>query len=259
VQAFALPLPKGIRESFDIEVGQESQGMAGGVADVAQLGLSQGGLDSKFVANAAAALAYGKLVQATGDIGGVVSQGIGAVPNPHIQAIFSGVPLRTHRFEWTFSPRNANESQQLMNLLKAMKAYALPSYSTLGTAALAYPFLCQPELKIAGSEQLIKFQPCLIQSIELNYSPQGIPAFFEGTSHPAFIEVSISMLETQIQTSRDYGREGGDRLSEAWETIKDQLQKGIDKVTGNKGNEVQEAIDETADALNTFISPSQEP
>ena len=67
------------------------------------------------------------------------------------------------------------------------------------------------------------------------------------------------MLETQIQTSRDYGREGGDRLSEAWETIKDQLQKGIDKVTGNKGNEVQEAIDETADALNTFISPNQEP
>ena len=259
VQAFALPLPKGIRESFQISVGDESQGTAGGVADVAQLGLSAGGLDAKFVANAAAALAYGKLVQATGDIGGIVSQGIGAVPNPHIQAIFSGVPLRTHRFEWTFSPRNANESQQLMNLLKAMKAYALPSYSTLGTAALAYPFLCQPELRIAGSAQLIKFQPCLIESIELNYSPQGIPAFFEGTSHPAFIEVSISMLETQIQTSRDYGREGGDRLSEAWETIKDQLQKGIDKVTGNKGNEVQEAIDETADALNTFISPSQEP
>ena len=37
VQAFALPLPKGIRESFDIEIGQESQGLAGGIADAAQL------------------------------------------------------------------------------------------------------------------------------------------------------------------------------------------------------------------------------
>jgi len=258
VQAFALPLPKGLRESFDIDVGPEAQGMSGGVADIAQLGIS-GGLDAQKATNAAIALAYGKMVQATGDIGSAVAQGIGAVPNPHIQALFSGVPLRTHRFEWTFSPRNAKESQQLMNLLKAMKAYSLPSYSSLGTAALAYPFLCQPELKIAGKAQLIKFQPCLIQSIELNYSPQGIPAFFEGTSHPAFIECSITMLETQIQTSRDYGREGGDRLGESIDAILDGLQKGIDKATGTAGgNQIQTILDETGKAINTFISPKQE-
>jgi hypothetical protein len=265
VQAFALPLPKGLRESFDIDVGPDAQGMSGGVADLAQLGLA-GGLDAQKATNAAIALAYGKMVQATGDIGGAVAQGLGAVPNPHIQALFSGVPLRTHRFEWTFSPRNAKESQQLMNLLKAMKAYSLPSYSSLGTAALAYPFLCQPELKIAGTAQLIKFQPCLIQGIELNYSPQGIPAFFEGTSHPAFIECSITMLETQIQTARDYGREGGDRLSEGIDAILDGLQKGIDKATGTTGgNQIQTILSETGEVVNGLIpskptatSPKQE-
>lgn len=258
VQAFALPLPKGLRETFDIDVGPDAQGMSGGVADIAQLGIS-GGLDAQKATNAAIALAYGKMVQATGDIGGAVAQGIGAVPNPHIQAIFSGVPLRTHRFEWTFAPRNERESQQLMNLLKAMKAYSLPSYSSLGTAALAYPFLCQPELKINKSAQLIKFQPCLIQSIELNYSPQGIPAFFEGTSHPAFIECSITMLETQIQTSRDYGREGGDRLSETIDAVIDGLQKGIDKVTGTQGNEIRTILDETGQAINTFVNVAPNP
>lgn len=255
VQAFALPLPKGIRESFDIEVGQESQGLAGGIADAAQLYLASadGAGKTQALKNAAAALAYGQLVQAAEKIGGsTIGQAVGAVPNPHIQALFSGVPLRTHRFEWTFAPRNANESQQLMDLLKAMKAYALPSYSTLGTAALAYPFLCQPELKIADSAQLIKFQPCLIQSIELNYSPQGIPAFFEGTSHPAFIEVSISMLETQIQTSRDYGREGGDRLSATWETLKGELQKGLNKaeIPFNIDEKINEGTDAIRNALN---------
>jgi hypothetical protein len=259
VQAFALPLPKGIRESFDIDVGQESQGLSGGIADAAQLYLasSDGGGRTQALKNAAAALAYGQLVQAAEKIGGsTIGQAVGAVPNPHIQALFSGVPLRTHRFEWTFAPRNAKESQQLMDLLKAMKAYALPSYSSLGTAALAYPFLCQPELKIAGTAQLIKFQPCLIQSIELNYSPQGIPAFFEGTSHPAFIEVSISMLETQIQTARDYGREGGDRLGAAWETLKNQLQKGFDnaKIPFNIDNAIRDATQATESAL----SPNQE-
>ena len=255
VQAFALPLPKGIRESFDIEVGQESQGLAGGIADAAQLYLASadGAGKTQALKNAAAALAYGQLVQAAEKIGGsTIGQAVGAVPNPHIQALFSGVPLRTHRFEWTFAPRNANESQQLMDLLKAMKAYALPSYSTLGTAALAYPFLCQPELKIADSTQLIKFQPCLIQSIELNYSPQGIPAFFEGTSHPAFIEVSISMLETQIQTSRDYGREGGDRLSATWDTLKNELQKGLNKaeIPFNIDEKINEGTDAIRNALN---------
>jgi hypothetical protein len=260
VQAFALPLPKGIRESFDIEIGQESQGLAGGIADAAQLYLasSDGAGRTQALKNAAAALAYGQLVQAAENIGGsTIGQAVGAVPNPHIQALFSGVPLRTHRFEWTFAPRNAKESQQLMNLLKAMKAYALPSYSSLGTAALAYPFLCQPELKINNkSQDLIKFQPCLIQSIELNYSPQGIPAFFEGTSDPAFVEVSITMLETQIQTSRDYGREGGDRLSETWETLKKQLQKGL-TAAGSDFN-IDEKIKDATQATESALSSKQE-
>ena len=92
----------------------------------------------------------------------------------------------------------------------------------------------------------------MIQSIELNYSPQGIPAFFEGTSHPAFIEVSISMLETQIQTSRDYGREGGDRLSETWETLKKELQKGLDKaeIDFNIDEKIGEGTDAIRNALN---------
>jgi hypothetical protein len=257
VQAFALPLPKGLRETFDINVAEGAQGLKGGIADVAQLGLS-GGLTAQGATNAALALAYGAMVQATGDIGSAVAQGIGAVPNPHVQALFSGVPLRRHRFEWTFSPRNANESQQLMNLLKAMKAYSLPSYSSLGTAALAYPFLCQPEIKINDSAQLIKFQPCLIESIELNYSPQGIPAFFEGTSHPAFIECSISMLETQIQTSRDYGREGGDNLSNTSEAILDGLQKGIDNITGQQNNELRTFLNDTGETINKFISPKEQ-
>jgi len=229
--------------------------LAGGVADAAQLYLasSDGAGKTQALKNAAAALAYGQLVQAAEKIGGsTIGQAVGAVPNPHIQALFSGVPLRTHPFEWTFAPRNEKESQQLMDLLKAMKAYALPSYSSLGTAALAYPFLCQPELKIAGSAQLIKFQPCLIQSIELNYSPQGIPAFFEGTSHPAFIEVSISMLETQIQTSRDYGREGGDRLSATWEALKNELQKGLnkDEIPFNIDEKINEGTEAIKNALN---------
>jgi hypothetical protein len=255
-QAFVLPLPKGLREAFEIQVGQESTGMMGGIADtIAKVGSMNGEGQAGQISKSALAIAYGQLVQKSGDLGSSVAQAFGAVPNPHLQALFSGVPLRSHRFEWTFSPRNPRESEQLMTLLKAMKAYSLPSYSTLGTAALAYPFLCQPELVINGKKSLIAFQPCLIQSVELNYSPQGLPAFFEGTNHPAFIEVSISMLETQIQTARDYGREGGDRLTAGTDALIDQLQKGLN--AANIGFNIRDKLNETEAAVTRGIQSAR--
>lgn len=254
-QAFVLPLPKGLRETFQVEVGPEATGVMGGIADAVQ---RVGSLESgrtEAVESALKSILYSQMVQKAEDIkgglGSSIGQAFGAVPNPHIQALFSGVPLRSHRFEWTFSPRNEAESQELMNLLMAMKAYTLPSYSSLGTAALAYPFLCQPEIVINGTKSLIKFQPCLIQSLELNYAPQGIPAFFEGTHHPAFIEVSVDMLETQIQTSRDYGRTGGDRLQEGLDAIKNQIQKGLD--AAGFEFDIDAKLQEGRDAINAGI------
>lgn len=264
-QAFALPLPKGIRETFEIDIGQESTGMAGGVADAAQqyLASSSGEGRTAALGNAAKALVYGKLVQAAGDLGSLVGQSVGAVPNPHIQALFSGVPLRQHRFEWTFAPRNPEESRQLMKLLQAMKAFSLPSYSSLGTAALAYPFLCEPVIMInERSSPWIKFMPCLIQSVEINYAPQGIPAFFEGTSHPAFIEVSISMLETQIHTANDYADGvdglvlGGDRLKDTWDTFKEQIQKGLD--AADVEFDIDDELDKATKAIERGLSDKQE-
>ncbi len=250
VQAFALPLPKGIRETFEISIDQEATGSVGGIADAVQKALVPGANKAVVAKEAAIALLYSKAVQATGDIGSTVGQTTGAVPNPHVQALFSGVPLRQHRFEWTFAPRNPRESEQLMTMLKAMKAFSLPAFSSLGTQALAYPFLCQPELVIGGKdkdgksmkEPLIMFSPCLIQSVEINYSPQGLPAFFEGTHHPAFIEVSISMLETEMQTADRYGRQGGDRLQEMWSKLVDKLEKGSGLKLKDTLKEVNDSI-----------------
>jgi hypothetical protein len=249
VQAFALPLPKGIRESFEISIDQESTGMAGGVADAIQKALVPGANKAQVAKEAAIALIYSKAVQATGDIGSTIGQVAGAVPNPHVQALFSGVPLRQHRFEWTFAPRNPSESQQLMDILKAMKAFSLPAFSGLGTQVLAYPFLCQPEMIIGKNKEMIMFSPCLIQSVEINYSPQGLPSFFEGTHHPSFIEVSISMLETEMQTADRYGRKGGDNIQAMWDKLIDGLEKG-------SGLDLRAGAKEFSDSITKGIQPS---
>lgn len=257
-QAFALPIPRSLRESFDIQVGQESQGIAGGIADVAQKYLANSGGEGALAdaAQGALAVAYSGLVTAAegGNFGGVVSalgQGIGAVPNPHVQALFSGVNLRTHRFDWTFAPRNIEESNNLQTMLKALKAYSLPSYSSLGTAVLAYPFLCQVTLHPQG-DNLIQFAPCLIQNVEINYAPQGLPAFHAGSEFPAFVEVGITMMETEIHTSNRYGRSGGDRIEEMWDTLTDSVGSGLDAL-GISFDDIQNTA---RDYVNNLPTPS---
>ena len=222
-QAIVLPISREIRESFDIKVGAQETGFAGNVADAGRKLLDQGNLDG--AGQAALAIGYAKLVQdANGGALGLLTQTTGAAANPNLQAIFSGVDLRQHRFDWLLAPRNAQESEELKNILNALKAYSLPAYSSIGTAALSYPFLCQPSIVPFGDE-LIQFPPCLISNVEINYSPQGLPAFFQGTDgkpgQPTLIQLSITMLETELQTADRYGRQGGDRLRDTLDAAND--------------------------------------
>lgn len=266
VQAFALPIPRSLRESFDIEINQEAQGAAGAVADVAQKYLATAEQDrsiSSAVAEGAIALAYSTIVQKADEaVGGVLGQTTGAIANPHIQALFKGVPLRTHRFDWILAPRNQEESDNLMLLIKTLKAYSLPSYSSLGSAALAYPFLCQPQLHPWG-DNLIMFSPCLIQNVEVNYAPQGLPAF-NTNDNPAFVELSITMLETEMHTADRYGRSGGDNLKDMWDTLVEQIDAGASEL-GIEGG-LSGALSSGAEKVGGFIdsafgqrNPNQEP
>jgi hypothetical protein len=214
---FILPIPRELKEQFANNIDPKGMGVVtGGLADIGTnifRGAGEG------AGKQLEALAYSAAVQAIGDFGDVIGQFGGAVPNPHLQAIFNGVQMRTHSFQWTFSPRNAVESRELQQIIYELKKYSLPAFSNLGTAALQYPPLVDIELypwMNDGDEyQLIRFKPCLVQNISVNYSPQGLPAFFKGTKQPTFIQISIDFMETEIQTAYDYGTKKGDRNDQA--------------------------------------------
>ena len=220
-QAFVLPVPRELKEQISINVDEQSQGQIGGLAN---LGATAFGTDQAGTAlkDQAGAMLYSFAVQKIGDMneatGQVLGQFMGAVPNPHVQAIFSGIPLRTHRFDWTFAPRNKTESEELQRLVFALKAYSLPSYSRLGTAALQYPMLCQinmyPWDEKEASDRLIVFKQAILKGVDINYAPQGMPAFFAETTLPTMVSISLEFVETEIHTSNDYKRQGNSNLDE---------------------------------------------
>lgn len=258
---FILPVPRELKEQFSNNIDPKGMGtLAGGLTDIGtDVFRGGGGENAKGQFDA---LAYSYAVQKVGDLlkgaDDAIGQFGGAVPNPHLQAIFSGVQLRTHSFQWTFSPRNAIESRQLQQMIYELKKYSLPAFSNLGTAALQYPPLVDIELYPwkKNNEDLIVFKPCLIQSVSVNYSPQGLPAFFKGTKQPTFIQISIEFMETEIQTAYDYGTKPGDRNDQATKLYEELKSASAEKFPGIAGA-VSEAVDYGTKLIDTASAAAQ--
>lgn len=208
-----LPIPRDLKENFDIDINSKEQGAkVGGLADYGTDLLRGAG---EKVSGTEFAILYGMLAQKfEGNAADAFGQTFGAVPNPHLQALFQGVQLRNHTFQWTFAPRNPQESKNLKAIIDEIKKNSLPAYSTTGTAALQYPPMVEIKLMPWGDE-LIKFKKCLIKGVSVNYAPAGLPSFFKpepgGKKYPTMIQLELQLLETEIQTAKDYGLEPGTR------------------------------------------------
>ena len=203
---FALPIPREIKEQFGINVKQSAQGFAGGLADI---GFTAAGGNGQLANEQLDALLYNAAVTKIGELssqtGEIIGQLNGAVPNPHMQAIFEGVELRNHSFQWTFTPRNAAESKSLQMMINLFKQNCLPAFSKLGTPVLQYPPLVDIEFVPTEIKDLIRFNTCMVKDVSINYSPQGLPSFFHGTKQPTMIQLTLDLIETEIQTANRYG------------------------------------------------------
>lgn len=245
-----LPIPRDLKENFDLDVNPTELGAkTGGLADLGT-DLLRGAGDS--LQGTLFAIAYGALAQKfEGTEANALGQALGAVPNPHLQAIFSGVDLRTHTFQWTFAPRNPTESRNLKAIINEIKKNSLPAYSTTGTAALQYPPMVEIKLMPWGDD-LIKFKKCLIKSVSVNYAPAGLPSFFasqpgDTEKYPTMIQLELQMLETEIQTAKDYGLKDGDRVDKL-----EQFKDAIEKVADSAG--LKPIIDASKEATATFLN-----
>lgn len=144
-------------------------------------------------------------------IADAIGQYTGAVPNPHVVTVMRGVKMRKHAFSWLLSPRNAKESQELLENLRVIKARTLPKYVQNSTALLTYPNLVEIKLLPELLNQYIIFKRCLVEDCQIDITPYGPsffkdgPGFVSGKNHPTIIQFSLSLVETEIVTSKDWG------------------------------------------------------
>jgi hypothetical protein len=248
-----LPLPKDLEESLGVRLSQDDAGMAANITDA--LFRITGGTSS--TADETSALIQQAAARKLNDLSkGQAGQIAGAIPNPYVTLMFNGVDLRTFTFTWKFAPRNVTESKMLKAILQLIKGSALPTFSGQNTGVLQYPMLCKmtlmsqdkswdgTEIGKEGSHPIIGFKHALIENVTINYSPNGIPSFFAGTSLPTFYQVSMTLKEIEYFTGEDYGREPGT------DKYKDLLEPVADYILGTDiGQGVTSMVD-------SFLSPT---
>jgi hypothetical protein len=252
IGSILLPIPSNIRESYSVEVGPTGTGLLGtlgaealnGAASASSIINSLANTESgSLISDPAAAANYfmksglastiaGAAGGIAGGVGGAVigtlaGQGVtggalgdalslasGTALNPHTTVMFRGMNLRSHNFEWAFSPRSQSEGEVLRKIIRAVKRNTLPSYQSAGgersgtaldRVLLRYPSVV--DISFVGLDQsyFFEFKTCMITQVEVDYSQNG-NAFFAGPAgaKPVMIRFAINLMESKIHTAEDF-------------------------------------------------------
>lgn len=135
-------------------------------------------------------------------LGSAIDLASGTTPNPHVAVTFNNVKLRSFTYTWRFSPNSAAESAALREIIKKLHNRVLPEKS--GNLLLRYPNQCMLRMFPTPLNELFQFKPCVVDSMNVNYAPNGVPSFFASTQLPTEIELSMTFHEIQLRTAEDY-------------------------------------------------------
>ena len=227
-----LPVPLQLVEAINVNYNEASLGAVGGaVSDLIAQGnagaivnAAQNTLDgAKELASAAMDTATGaksvtQMIKEQNNNLGIVSMGFrggdgaiaaglnrffGSAPNPHITALFQGVGLRTHQFQWKLAPASVDESDTLAEIINSMRAAMLPKRGK-GNLTLKYPDECEIYIMGTGVDYMYHFKTAVIKSMNTNFAPDGVLSFFGKTGAPTAVTLDIQLTETTIHDREDY-------------------------------------------------------
>lgn len=152
--------------------------------------------------SAATAVAANQALTKTPIVAAALSAGSGLAANPKKEQIFKGVDRRSFTFKYLFSPRNAAESSNVRNIIKAFKYHMHPEYKDANNFMYIYPSEFDITYFQADKENtnLHRHTSCVLTNMTVNYTPGGgtFATFPDGS--PTQIEVTLSFTELAVLT-----------------------------------------------------------
>lgn len=131
----------------------------------------------------------------------------GYVYNPQQQLLFNGIDFRTYQMSFTFTPYSKAEAEAVKNIIRAFRKCAAP---TVVTEAAGFffnpPGMVDIKFYKDGVENtnLHKLKRCVLESVTVNYAPNGWTAMQDGM--PMQTTMTLSFKETQLVDSNDISK-----------------------------------------------------
>lgn len=129
----------------------------------------------------------------------LLAYGAGETYNPFLYMMFQSPRFKTHKLEWIFAPKSKAESDTINDIVNQIKKKSLPTIDY--GAMFGFPEIAM--VKLYPDSHLLKFRPCAVTSVAINYTPTGGPSFFKSGA-PAAVSLSIELKEIELTTQNNY-------------------------------------------------------
>lgn len=130
---------------------------------------------------------------------GTVSAATGLAANPRKEQVFKGVDFRTFQFDYQFFPRDAKESRNVQEIIKAFKLHMHPEFKDTNKFLYIYPSEFDISYYSNGKENpnLHRHTSCVLTEMAVNYTPNGVFNTFEDGS-PTQINLQLTFRELAL-------------------------------------------------------------
>jgi hypothetical protein len=207
-------------EYTDTDMGIVGMAAAGGVDlvnairrdDLAGAGTAIMNVAKKFGVNAAKRI-IGGVVGAAADvdsaaIGQFAEKAFGQATNPFMEVLFQGVGMRSFTYNFTFSPRNADETNDVQTIIKMFRFHMLPELQGQNKTFMTLPSTFDIHYMYQGKDSDIhhenqfytKIATCVLKGCNVDYTPDGVKSFDSGA--PTQIKMSLVFQETEMLTKQ---------------------------------------------------------
>ena len=141
----------------------------------------------------------------------VLGRATGQVINPNLELLFTGPNLRSFNFNFTLTPRDAEEAGIVRRMVRAMKRNMTPQRSS-EALFLKSPRIFELEYIFGDTNRehpfMNKFKPCACTSFAVNYTPDGSYMTYRGEPSMTSYQLSMSFGEIEPIYSDEYGGRG---------------------------------------------------
>ena len=142
---------------------------------------------------------------------GFAKKAFGQASNPYMEVLFEGVEMRTFTYNFTFSPRNADETDDVQKIIEMFRFHMMPelnggssAFMTLpSTFDIHYMYQVTPDVSMENN-YYTKIATCVLKGCDVDYTPNGVKSFASGA--PTQITMSLSFQETEMLTKQHVNR-----------------------------------------------------